>query len=239
MRSRRLGGQLLIAAKAPGRDSFEDQIYFEENALERLGVTVKLGQRADLAAVKALAPDAVVVATGALPRLPSEIPGIELPHVVQGWDVLLGKATTGERVAVVSQEDYYQTPCVAEYLADRGKKVVIFHKSVHLATEVARYSIGMVLKRIEQCGIEVHPNRILKSVSADALEFVSSWGEATYSETGFDSVVLVYGAVQQPQLYQALTADGSVAEVYLAGSAWVPRRLAEATRHGADIGLLV
>jgi hypothetical protein len=45
--------------------------------------------------------------------------------------------------------------------------------------------------------------------------------------------------VQQPQLYHELTADGSVAEVYLAGSAWVPRRLAEATRHGADIGLLV
>lgn len=236
---KRLGGQLLIAAKAPGRDSFEDQIYFEENALERLGVQVKLAQRADLAAVKALQPDAVVVATGALPRLPADIPGIALPHVVQGWDVLLGKAQTGERVAVVSQEDYYQTPCVAEYLADRGKKVQIFHKSVHLATEVARYSIGMVLKRMEQCGITVQPNRILKSVSAEALEFVSSWGQATYRETGFDSVVLVYGAVQQPQLYHDLKADGSIAEVYLVGSAWVPRRLAEATRHGADIGLLV
>lgn len=235
---KRLGGQMLIASKAPGRDSFEDQVYFEENALQRLGVEVRLETRAALDTVKALAPDAVVVATGSLPVVP-QVPGIDLPHVVQGWDVLMGKAQTGKRVAVVSQEDYYETPCVAEYLAERGKDVVIFHKSVHLATEVARYSIGMVLKRMEQCGVKVWPNRLLKSVSADALEFVSSWGEAGYRESGFDSVVLVCGSLQQPALYEQLKADGSVPQLYLAGSAWVPRRLAEATRHGADIGLLI
>lgn len=236
---KRLGGQLLIAARAPGRDSFEDQVYFEENALARLGVDLRLETCADLEAIKALAPDAVVIATGALPRVPAEVPGIALAHVVQGWDVMLGKAHTGERVAVVSQEDYYQTPCVAEYLAARGKKVAVFHKSVHLATEVARYSIGMVLKRMEECGVSVYPNLVLKEVHADGLDFVSAWGGPRQRVEGFDSVVLVYGAVQQPQLYEQLKADGSVARVFLAGSAWVPRRLAEATRHGASIGLLV
>jgi hypothetical protein len=52
-------------------------------------------------------------------------------------------------------------------------------------------------------------------------------------------VVLVYGSVQQPDLYYQLKADGGVRDVYLAGSAWVPRRLAEATRHGANIGLMI
>jgi 2,4-dienoyl-CoA reductase-like NADH-dependent reductase (Old Yellow Enzyme family)/thioredoxin reductase len=236
---RRLGGQLLIAARAPGRDSFEDQVYFEENALERLGVDVRLQTHADVEMIKALAPDAVVVATGALPRRPDEVPGIELPNVVQGWDVLLGKVETGKRVAVVSQEDYYQTPCVAEYLAAQGRQVEVFHKSVHLATEVARYSIGMVLKRMEQCGVVVHPNRVLKAVHADGLEFVSAWGERTYREQGFDTVVLVYGAIQQPDLYYQLQADASIPRVLLAGSAWVPRRLAEATRHGASVGMLL
>ena len=45
--------------------------------------------------------------------------------------------------------------------------------------------------------------------------------------------------MQQPSLYYELKAAGGVAQVYLAGSAWVPRRLAEATRHGVDIGLLI
>ncbi|MCK0508155.1 FAD-dependent oxidoreductase [Aromatoleum anaerobium] len=236
---KRLGGQLLIAARAPGRDSFEDQVYFEENALARLGVEVRLESGADIETIKALSPDSVVIATGSIPRVPDDVAGIDLPHVMQGWDVLRGRVTTGDRVAIISQEDYYQTPCVAEYLAERGKKVEIFHKSVHLATEVARYSIGMVLKRMETCGVKVHPNLILKEIKSDGLEFVSSWGGKTYCEEGFDSVVLVYGSVQQPELYHQLMADGCIPQVFLAGSAWVPRRLAEATRHGANIGLLI
>jgi len=236
---KRLGGQLLIAAKAPGRDSFEDQVYFEENEMARLGVDVRLETHADIDAVKALSPDAVVVATGSIPRVPSEIPGIDLPHVVQGWDVMRGKASTGSRVAVVSQEDYYETPCVAEFLAERGKQVEVFHKSVHLGTEIARYSIGMVLNRMELCGVTIHPNLILKEVQADGLELVSSFGGKTYRKEGFDGVVLVYGSVPQHDLYDQLKAEGSIPQLYLAGSAWLPRFMAEATRHGASIGLVI
>ncbi|HEX7406822.1 MAG TPA: FAD-dependent oxidoreductase [Candidatus Binatia bacterium] len=236
---KRLGGQLLIAAKAPGRDDFEDQVYFEENEMERLGVDVRLQTKADIAAIKALSPDAVVIATGSIPRMPKEIPGINLPHVVQGWDVMQGKASTGNRVAIISQEDYYETPCVAEFLAEHGKQVEIFHKSVHLGFEIARYSIGMVLSRMENCGVTIHPNLILKEVRTDGFELVSSFGGKTYRKDGFDSVVLVYGSVPQPDLYDQLKAGGSIPQLYLAGSAWLPRHMAEATRHGASIGLVI
>ena len=73
-RGKRLGGQLLIAANVPGRDDFEDQVYFEENEMERLGVDVRLQAGADLATIKALLPDAVVIATGSVPRVPSDVP---------------------------------------------------------------------------------------------------------------------------------------------------------------------
>jgi len=236
---KRLGGQLLIAVKAPGRDDFEDQIYFEENEMARLGVDVRLETGADIDSIKALTPDAVVIATGSIPRVPVEIPGIDLPHVVQGWDVMEGKASTGDRVAIVSQEDYYETPCVAEFLTERGKQVEVFHKSVHLGFEIARYSIGMVLRRMEECGVKVHPNLILKEVQADGIDLVSSWGVKTYREEGFDSVVLVYGSVPQHDLYDQLKAEGSIPQLYLAGSAWLPRFMAEATQHGASIGLVI
>jgi len=236
---KQLGGQLLIAVKAPGRDDFEDQVYFEENEMARLGVDVRLETKADIDAVKALKADAVVIATGSIPRVPKDIPGIDLPHVVQGWDVMLGKASTGNRVAVISQEDYYETPCVAEFLAERGKQVEVFHKSVHLGSEIARYSIGMVLSRMEQCGVTVHPNLILTKIQPDGLEFVSSFGGKTYRKEGFDSVVLVYGSVPQHELYDQLKAAGSIPQLYLAGSAWLPRFMAEATQHGASIGLVI
>ena len=236
---KRLGGQLLIAARAPGRDSFEDQVYFEENEMVRTGVEVRLGTRADVATIKALEPDAVVIATGAVPRVPHDVAGLDLPHVVQGWEVMLGKATVGNRVAIVSQEDYYETPCVADYLASKGKQVTIFHKNVHLGWEIARYSVGMMLARMETLGVTVHPNLTLAKIDAKGLEFVSAFGGQTYRHDGFDSVVLVYGAVAQPDLYEQLKADGSVPQLYLAGAAWLPRRMAEATRHGANIGLAI
>jgi 2,4-dienoyl-CoA reductase-like NADH-dependent reductase (Old Yellow Enzyme family)/thioredoxin reductase len=235
----RLGGQLRIASKAPGRDDFEDQIYFEENEMVRLGVDLRLKTSADIDAIKALSPEAVVIATGSIPRVPHDIPGIDLPHVVQGWDVMQGKASVGDRVAVISQEDYYETPCVAEYLTEKGKQVEVFHKSLHLGYEIARYSIAMVLRQMEECGVTVHPNLLLSGVKVDGLEFVSSFGDKTYQKEGFDSVVLVYGSVPVHDLYDQLKADGSISQLYLAGSAWLPRWMAEATQHGASIGLAI
>ncbi|MCP5056421.1 MAG: FAD-dependent oxidoreductase [bacterium] len=235
----RLGGQLRIAAKAPGRDDFEDQIYFEENEMVRLGVDLRLKTHADIDAIKALSPDAVAIATGSIPRVPHDLPGIDLPHVVQGWDVMQGKVSTGDRVAVVSQEDYYETPCIAEYLASKGKQVEVFHKSLHLGYEIARYSIAMVLAHMENCGVTVHPNLVLKEIDADGLEFLSSFGEKTYRKEGFDSVVLAYGSVPVHNLYDELKTDGSIPQVYVAGSAWLPRFMAEASQHGASIGLAI
>ena len=236
---KRLGGQLLLSSKAPGRDSFEDQIYFEENEMARLGIDVRLETGADVASIKAMSPDAVVIATGALPRVPHDVTGLDLPHVVQGWEAMKGKVAIGQRVALVSQEDYFETPCIAEYLASKGKQVTIFHKNVHLGWEIARYSVAMMLARMEQCEIDIHPNLVLTKIEPKALEFVSALGTQTYRKEGFDSVVLVYGAVAQPALYEQLKADGSIAQLYLAGAAWLPRRMAEATRHGANIGLVI
>ena len=236
---KRLGGQLLIAAKAPGRDSFEDQVYFEENEMKRLGIEVRLETKADAATIKALKPEAVVIATGARPRVPHDVVGLEQPHVAQGWEVMQGKATTGKNVAIVSQEDYYETVCVADYLASKGKQVTIFLKGMHLGWEIARYSVGMAVARMETLGVKIVPNVTLAKVDAKGIDLVSAFGGKSYREDGFDSVVLVYGAVAQQELYDELKADGSLKQLYVAGSAWLPRRMAEATRHGADIGLVI
>lgn len=238
-RGKRLGGQMLLAMATPGRDDFEDQVYFEENEMERLGVEVRLESEADAATIRALKPDAVVIATGSVPRSPNGVPGVDLPHVVQAWDVLAGKAKVGDRVAIVSQEDYYETPCVAEYLTERGKHVEVFTKSVHLGFEIARYSVGMMLRRMEECGVTIHPNLVLNAVTPDAIEFVSAYGPTTYRKEGFDTVVLVYGSVPAPQLYEQLKAEGGIPQLFVAGSAWLPRFMAEAARHGASIGLVL
>jgi hypothetical protein len=97
----------------------------------------------------------------------------------------------------------------------------------------------MVLAHMENVGVQVTPNLVLTEIQADGLEFVSSFGGHTYRKEGFDTVVLVYGSVPKHDLYEQLKADGAIREVYVAGSAWIPRFMAEATEHGATIGLAI
>ncbi|MCZ7528750.1 MAG: FAD-dependent oxidoreductase [Acidimicrobiia bacterium] len=235
-----LGGQVRLAAKAPGRDSFEDLVIYQQTQMETLGVDVRLSSRAGADDVLALEPDVVVCATGSVPIRP-DVPGADAPHVVQGWDVLEGRAAVGERVAVVSQEDHMETPSVADLLASEGRQVEILHHWTAVGREVDRYTLGTVMCRLEEGGVRIRPGLLLTAVDGDRLELVSPWTRATRVLDGFDTVVLVYGSAPDTALHDELKRRlaGKGPRLFLVGSAWVPRRLAEATQHGMKVGLEV
>ncbi|WP_327293617.1 FAD-dependent oxidoreductase [Streptomyces sp. NBC_01197] len=62
---RRVGGQVLLAERLPGRAEFGGAITNLEGEARRSGARVLVGSRVDAEAVAAVAPDAVVLATGA------------------------------------------------------------------------------------------------------------------------------------------------------------------------------
>ena len=66
----RLGGQVLLAQEIPGRAEFGGAITNLQREAERAGVKMLLRTRADPSLLGELDPDAVVLATGALPRVP-------------------------------------------------------------------------------------------------------------------------------------------------------------------------
>jgi hypothetical protein len=162
--------------------------------------------------------------------------------VVQGWDVLAGRAQVGERVAVVSHDDGFETPNVADFLAAQGKHVEIFHKWLAIGSQIDRYSIGAVMGRLADGHVAIHPGMRLVSVADGALQFVSAFNGESVRVEGFDTVVLVYGSQPDTRLYDELKRAGSQPtgtppKLYLVGAAWVPRVLADATQHGARVGM--
>ncbi|MET9793454.1 NADPH-dependent 2,4-dienoyl-CoA reductase [Streptomyces canus] len=96
----KIGGQLNIARRIPGKDEFDETLRYFRVQLDEHGVDVRLGTKVTAEALAEGAYDEVVVATGVTPRTP-DIPGRDRPNVVSYLDVLRDRVPVGERVAVL------------------------------------------------------------------------------------------------------------------------------------------
>ena len=96
----RIGGQFNIAKRIPGKEDFNETLRYFGRRIETSGVTLKLNQLADVAALKAGGFDHVVLATGIVPRNPP-IPGIESDKVASYRDIIEGRKEAGKTVAII------------------------------------------------------------------------------------------------------------------------------------------
>ena len=118
--SDQIGGQLNLAKQIPGKEEFHGLVAWFDTMLDRSGVDLRLNTRADAAALAGF--DTVIVATGVAPRDPG-IPGADRDSVVGYADILSGRATAGDRVAIIGAGGIGFD--VAEYLAHQGESTAL------------------------------------------------------------------------------------------------------------------
>ncbi|MEN2976654.1 NADPH-dependent 2,4-dienoyl-CoA reductase [Tistrella sp. BH-R2-4] len=95
-----IGGQFNLAKTIPGKEEFHETLRYFRRRIETSGVTLHLGHRVSVDALISASFDAVVLATGVVPRQPA-IEGLDHPRVLGYLDVLRDRAPVGERVAIV------------------------------------------------------------------------------------------------------------------------------------------
>ncbi len=182
-----LSGALVHSENAPFLAWLRDEV-------DAADIEVRLGHAASVDEIAALAPDAVVVATGGRVAVPDLI-GADLPHVHTGRgllespDVVLGKRVVlvgGDLVAVE----------IAEHLATRGHLVAVLHDGEDLAIDVGPKRRTEHLDRLDRLGVTVHVATTIAQISPAAVTFTPAGG--SMRELAANAVVLV--GVVEPDL---------------------------------------
>ena len=220
-----LGGQVLLAARAPARAEYAGIVRFLSAQVRKLGVELRLSREATAPAVLAEHPDAVVVATGSHPFLPP-VPGGDGKHVVTDRDVLAGEAKVGANVVVVDDVHTQQALSTAELLLTQGKRVEVISPLFYVGQDIGVTSIAPLYKRLFTGGVVLTPGTELRAVEGSAVIVANVYSGLERRIEGVDTVVLSAGSRSTDSLYRAL--KGQVRDLYAVGDCVAPRGVHQA-----------
>ncbi len=224
-----LGGQLHVASLPPYKQSIQSLKTYLARQVEKLGVRIELGKKANVGDVQELNPDVIILATGASPIVP-EIPGIKRNNVVFFHDVLMSKVPVGESVIVIGGE---LVGCeTGEFLAEKGKKVTITRRGLEMAADMALAERDLQLARLNSKEVTMLAGVKYGEVVDEGLSIITREGEKRTIEA--DTIVLAAGARPNIELLEALKDKGYV--THLVGDCIEPRRIMEAVYEGFEVG---
>lgn len=259
-RAGHLGGQILLNRLVPGREEMATAAGDLARNLDNLGVEILFNKRADTAFVKEMKPDVIVIATGSRPVRP-EIPGVDMDHVVQAWDVLDGKLGVGRRVVVVggnavgletalylarigtlSPEILHflvtnhaeSMETVSELLTGGSKEVTVIEMIKKAGKDIGLSTRWTIMAELRRLGVTIMTGTTAVAVTGDGLEIEKEEGKGFLPA---DSIVLAVGSSAENALLNKL--EGLAPEIYSIGDAKSPRKAMEAIREGFEVGLKI
>ncbi|WP_166133350.1 oxidoreductase [Nocardioides ochotonae] len=243
-KSDRLGGTMWFSTMTTPDN--ERLLNWFRSEIQRLGIAVRLNTPATVETIRALNPDHVVVATGAVRPKP-DFPGGDLP-IVQTGDTLralmLGTATADEagpvlrtlgklgrlsgltkRPGVVRQLTKGFLPMgkdvvviggslvgleLAEFLAERGRRVTLLHEQQQLGLPLAMPRRWTAVRHAKQHGVQIHRNVSVTRITEAGVEWTE--GETSHSAPA-DMVIYADGTTAAAPLADELREAGFSVDV--------------------------
>ncbi|MFC4947454.1 mycofactocin system FadH/OYE family oxidoreductase 2 [Pseudonocardia sp. GCM10023141] len=231
------GGQVAVAARGAGRAEFGNLVRDLEAQCRRLGVEIRTGVAVDAEAIAAVAPDAVVLATGARPARPDW--GTGLDRVVDVRDVLDGRVMPSGAVLVYDELGFQEAASVAESLAASGCSTEIMTPAM-VAVQDLGTTLDMELfhRRAHAAGIVMTTDRVVLGATAKGTGIAVSvlhHTVGTGTEMIYDWVVCAVPAEPEDELWKQLR-EGPL-PVHRIGDCVAPRRADAAVREGHRVGV--
>lgn len=159
------------------------------NEVGAADITVHLGESASIERITGLSPDAVVVASGAMPA-PLEVPGVDLPHVSCGQRVRervtelvhAGETDPPRRVVVVGGDLLGLS--IAQRLCTLGHEVTVLEPGKHLGVAMAMPRRWTAVLEAGQSGVSLVRDATVTAITSSAVHH-----RTTSDESGEDAVI--------------------------------------------------
>ncbi|MDH3763363.1 MAG: FAD-dependent oxidoreductase [Gammaproteobacteria bacterium] len=224
-----LGGQALLAQTLPGRAEFGVIVDNLRREMELNEVDIRLNTTVDRVLIEAEKPDAVIIATGAIPYRP-ELDISEETHAVDAWQILKDEAKPGASVVIADWRCDWVGMGLAEKLAREGCHVRLCVDGEMAGQNLQKYLRWHWAGALHKLGVEVIPYARLYGADGDTVYFLhNTSGEAIVCEN-MDTLVIAQGHQPETSL-ELMLADADV-EIHLAGDCLSPRSAEEAVYEG-------
>jgi len=215
----------------PHKDEIKGFAGYLKRQVEKLGVEVQLGMEVTAQSLEELAPDVVIIATGAVPFIP-EIEGVMQDSVVTARDVLAGNCEVGPRVVVIGGG---QVGCeTAEFLAGRGVGVSIVEMLDRMAPDMSFWSREVLLRRLLERGVDMLTQAKVTEIKGKTV--ILDRGGIEERVENIDDVVLAAGYEPRDNTDLIDWAERRGIEYYRVGDCVAPRNIMYAVQEGFEAG---
>lgn len=235
-RSGQLGGQVLLAQLLPGRTEFGGLVTNLVREVERMGVRVVRNTEVTPPLIERDKPDAVILATGAHPRIPP-LEGAEDGHVVNAWQVLRGEANVGKSVVIADWRSDWIGMGLAEKLARDGCRVRLAINGYMAGELIHRYVRDQWAGTLHKLGVETIPYARVFGVDATNVYLQHTTAGDPIIIENVDTLVLAQGHEREATLADAL--EDWPGELHLIGDCLNARTAEEAVLEGLKVGTRV
>lgn len=234
-RASETGGQNLIAAKAAGRQEIQGVTRWLNSQVNKLDIDIRLGTNATADMILNENPDAVIVATGSVPR-ENPFPGeYHSPQVVNSIQILTGEVTAGRKVLLIDLNGHHHGTGTAEFLANQGKSVHMLTPSLFPGSALGPLQdLFLTSRRLARKGVTHTPDIAVLEINGLTVKGLNVYSNEIMDFEGYDTVVFIPGNVADDALYFEL--KGKVKELHRIGDCLAPRLTDSAIADGHRIG---
>jgi 2,4-dienoyl-CoA reductase (NADPH2) len=221
-----LGGQFLLADKAPHKGEVTELLRYLNYMITREDVNVILNKEAEVNDILSENPDAVIIATGSRSKT-LDIQGANLPFVHDVRKVYESMLDPGRFIVIIGGGDI---GCeTADLLAGHNREITIIEILPDVLSRMKDIPREDLLKRLEEKKVKILTEMEAISFEQEGVRIRDKEGNSSFLKA--DSVLLAVGTVSENSLADLLR--DRISEVIVIGDAQSPGNVGDALRSAA------